>query len=94
MGMICGIFPPSNWGIKTEGKLKDDGRELLELIIGYWDDYDSGDMTCYMLKEHYDGILNGSIHIKKHPYAVVEILELFIDNNKIQPIIRGYNIVF
>lgn len=94
MGSICGMFRPDCWRIKNEGRLKDDGRDLLELIVGYFDDYYTCDTTCYMLKEHYNGILNGSIQVKTHPRADYEILELFINGNKIEPIRRGDNLVF
>lgn len=95
MGSIRGIWrDPAHWVVAHKGKLKDDGRDLLEVTIGWYDDYLPGDYICYMLKDHYDGIVSRKISFRAYPYSNI-CLELYDSSGKkIEPLMRGGNRVF
>jgi hypothetical protein len=95
MGSICGIHRnPQRWYSKELGKLADDGRTVLEVAIGWYDDYLPSEYCVYMLEEHYKKILDGKFKFAADARSYI-CLELYDESGvKIEPILRGNAVIY
>jgi len=81
VGSISSLYDPVYWKFEKVGKYKCSDENVVRVVIGEMDDYETCDIKVLMLESHFWNCVNKKWRVKGYPYSEKKIA-LFDENEK------------